>query len=203
MKRKWLIIAAVAAVSGLGGIAQAVPNDPISGNITFAGGAELNTSSAGTATEVTGWTGPGSGGMPVVVSADGSFSGLAGDTASFTSPWFFNSGAVTGLWSVGGFTFNLTTSHIVFQGGSPAVVGVTGVGAVMGNGDAPEAMSWSFSTSNPGAAGSSGLVFSFQSADGTMGQTPPTPGVPDGGTTAMLLGLGIMGLGLVKKHFLA
>ena len=201
MKRKWLIIGAVAAVAcGMGGIAQATP-DPISGNITFAGGVELNTSSAGTATEVLAWTGTGGSGMPVVISADGSFAGTVGDTATFTQPWFFNSGTVTPLWSVGGFTFDLTSSHIVFQGGSPAVVAVNGIGAVMGNGGSPEAMTWSFSVSDPGAEGSGGsLIFSFQAADGAMSSTSA---VPDGGTTAMLLGLGILGLGLVKKQIFA
>jgi VPDSG-CTERM motif len=201
MKRKWLIIGAVAAaVCGMGGVAQAVPDDPISGNITFAGGVELNTSSAGTATEVLAWTGAGGSGLPTVISADGSFASTVGDTATFNSPWFFNSGAVSGLWTVGGFTFDLTSSHIVFQGGSPAVVGVTGIGAVMGNDEAPEAMTWSFSTSDPGAAGAKSLIFSFQVADGTTGGGST---VPDGGTTAMLLGLGILGLGLVKKLILA
>src|SRR5580698_1164886 len=148
MKKKSLVLAAVAvAVCGLAGVAQAVP---ISGDITFAGGVELNTASAGTATEVLAWTGPGGSGLPVVISDDGSFSGVApGTTATFTSPWFFNSGAVASLWSVGGFTFNLTSSKIVFQGGSPAGVLVDGVGAIMGNGLSPEAMSWSFSTSDP------------------------------------------------------
>ena len=195
MKRKWLIIAAVAAVCGIGGIAKAVP---ISGNITFAGGVELNASSAGTATEVLAFTGPGGTGSPTVISADGSFSSIApGSTATFASDWFFNSGAVSSLWSVGGFTFDLTSSHIVFQGGSPAIVGVDGIGAIMGNGESPEAMTWSFSTSDPGAAGVSSLIFSFQVAGGTEAA------VPDGGTTAMLLGLGVLGLGLVKKQILA
>src|ERR1700739_3329444 len=92
MKRKWLIIAAAAAVCGVGGIAQAVS---ISGNITFAGGAELNTSSAGTATEVLAWSGAGGTGSPIVISSDGSFSSITpGATATFASDWFFNSGAV-------------------------------------------------------------------------------------------------------------
>lgn len=200
MKRKWLIIAAVAAVCGMSGIARAVS---ISGDITFAGGIELNTSSAGTATEVLAFTGPGGSGNPTVISSDGSFSGIAaGSTATFASDWFFNSGAVNSLWSVGGFTFDLTSSHIVFQGGSPAIVGVDGIGAVMGNGESPEAMTWSFSTSDPGAAGANGkLIFSFEVAGGTTGGGSAT--VPDGGTTAMLLGLGILGLGLVKKQILA
>jgi len=188
------MVAVAAAVCGVGGIAQAVP---ISGDITFAGGVELDTTSAGTATEVLAWTGVNGEGSPTVISADGSFSALVGDSATFSAPWFFNSGSVADLWSVGGFTFDLTSSHVIFQGGSPAVVAVDGIGAVMGNGESPEAMTWSFSTSDPGAAGISTLVFSFQVASGT------TAAVPDGGTTAMLLGLGVLGLGLVKKQILA
>jgi VPDSG-CTERM motif len=192
MKRNWITMAAVAsAVCGLAGVAQAVP---ISGDITFAGGVTLDTSSAGTATEVLSWTGPGGTGMPVVISDDGSFSSIAGGTsASFASPWHFNSGPLNDLWSVGGFTFDLTSSSIVFQGGSPAGVLVDGIGVISGNGLTAEAVTWSFSTSDPSA----GDVFSFQVADGTTGA------VPDGGTTAMLLGLGVLGLGLLKKQMLA
>lgn len=197
MKRKLLIVAAVAAICGVGGVAQAVSSDPISGDITFAGGVTLNSSSAGSADEVLTWTGPGGTGMPIVISDSGSFSGIAAGTqASFTSPWFFNSTSpVNGLWSVGGFTFDLTSSHIAFQGGSPEGVLVDGIGAVMGNGLAPEAMTWEFATGDPSADG----IFSFQVADGTQGQGE----VPDGGTTAMLLGLGVLGLGLVKKQMFA
>jgi hypothetical protein len=210
MKRKWLmIVAAAAAVCGLAGVAQAVP---ISGNITFVGGVELNSSSAATASEVTAWTGFGGNGSPLVESADGSFSGIApGTAATFSSPWFFNSGAVSGLWSVGGFTFNLTSSHIVNQGttvegGVPiGAATVEGIGAIMGNGQNPEAMTWSFSINDPSAAGAKGQIFSFQVADGTVGSTTTTPpsSVPDGGTTAMMLGLGVLGLGLIKKQMFA
>jgi VPDSG-CTERM motif len=209
MKRKWLImVAAAAAVCGVASVAQAVPTS-ISGNITFVGGVELNTSSAATASEVLAWTGFGGSGSPFVESADGSFSGIApGTSATFSSPWFFNSGAVSGLWSVGGFTFDLTSSHVVYQAttveGGVAIGAATveGIGAIMGNGESPEAMTWSFSINDPGAAGGNGLIFSFQVADGTIGSTPP-PEVPDGGTTAMMLGLGVLGLGLIKKQMLA
>src|SRR3984957_9813805 len=145
MKRTWLKIAMVAAaICGVAGMAQAVP---ITGDITFAGGVQLDTSSAGTATEVLAWTGPGGTGMPVVISDDGSFSGIApGTQVAFTSPWFFNSGAVASLWSVGGFTFDLTSSHIVFQGGKPAGVLVDGIGSVCGNVRESEAMTWGFLT---------------------------------------------------------
>ena len=184
-----------AAVCGVAGMAHAVP---ITGDITFAGGVELDTSSAGTATEVLSWTGPGGTGEPIVISDDGSFSGIApGTEASFTSPWLFNSGAVAALWSVGGFTFDLTESHIVFQGGSPAGVLVDGTGTVSGNGlDATE-MTWSFTTQDPSASGDESSIFSFSAASGTV------TAVPDGGTTAMLLGLGVLALGMLKKQMFA
>lgn len=193
MKNKWITIAAVAAAAFcLEGVANAVP---ISGDITFAGGVDLNTDSAGTATEVTAWTGAGGVGSPVVISADGSFSGItAGSAATFTAPWFFNSGAVASLWSVDGFTFNLTSSSIVFQGGHPAGVLVDGIGTVTGPGLAASPMDWSFSVSDPSASTTYGAIFSFQAAAGS---------VPDGGTTAMLLGMGILGLGLLKRLMLA
>jgi VPDSG-CTERM motif len=198
MKRKWLKMTAIAAaVCGVAGMAQAVP---ISGDITFAGGVQLDTSSAGTATEVLSWTGPGGTGMPIVISDDGSFSGISpGTQVTFASPWFFNSGAVSSLWSVGGFTFDLTSSHIVFQGGSPAGVLVDGTGIVSGNGLDSASMSWSFTTQDPSANGAGSSIFSFSSAAGTTGGGS----VPDGGTTAMLLGLGILGLGLLKKQMFA
>jgi VPDSG-CTERM motif len=192
-----MMAAVAAAVCGVGGIASAVP---ISGTITFIGGADLNTSSAGTASEVLAFTGVGGTGLPVVESAQGSFDSTVGDAVTFASDWSFNSGPVTALWSVGGFTFDLTSSSILFQGGNPSGVLVDGIGAIMGPaGFSPEAMTWSFSTSDPGAAGVDSLIFSFQVADGTIGSSS----VPDGGTTAMLLGLGVLGLGLVKKQMFA
>ncbi|HXB59814.1 MAG TPA: VPDSG-CTERM sorting domain-containing protein [Candidatus Acidoferrales bacterium] len=200
MKNNWVGMAAVAVIAlGVGGIAQAVPID---GSITFAGGVTLNTSSSATATEVLNWSGPGGTGNPIVISDQGSFSGIApGSTAKFASPWFFNSGSVSALFSVGGFTYNLTSSSVVFQGagpnGLPGVL-VDGIGSISGNGLDSEAMEWSFSTSDPSALGVDAAVFSFQVAAGTTGGT-----VPDGGTTAMLLGLGVLGLGVVKKQIFA
>ena len=196
MKKNWLKLASIgAAAFGYIGMAQAAE---ISGNITFAGGVQLDTSSAGTATEVLAWTGPGGTGLPEVISDDGSFSGISpGTQVTFAAPWMFNSGAVSALWSVDGFTFDLASSEIAFQGGSPAGVLVDGVGTVSGDGLESTAMTWSFSTSDPGAEGEDSLIFSFQAASGTE-QT-----VPDGGSTAMLLGLGMLGFATLKKRLFA
>jgi hypothetical protein len=191
MKNKWFKMAAVATVViSLGGIARAVP---ISGDITFVGGVQLNSSSAGTATEVLAWTGEGGVGSPTVLTDDGSFASILANTAvTFTAPWSFNSGPLASLWTVGGFTFNLISSTIFSQGGNPAGVIVDGTGTVSGNGFTPTTLSWSFSASDP-AAGTP-PTFSFQAAAGS---------VPDGGTTVMLLGAGLVALGLCKKIMFA
>lgn len=189
MKCKWLKIgAAVAAVVGLTGMAQA---DQINGDITFTGGVQLNTGSSGTATAVVGWQ------DTVVESSDGDLGSIAAGTAvTFKSPWFFVSGPVIGLWSVGGYTFDLNLSSIQFQGGSPASVSVTGVGTLSGNGFDATTFSWAFTTQDPGAG--SPLVFSFSAAAGSISGGS----VPDGGTTAMLLGGSLLGLGLLKRKLL-
>jgi hypothetical protein len=191
MKNKcFKMTAAVAAAVCIGGIAQAVP---INGDITFVGGAQLNSSSAGTATEVLAWTGSGGVGSPTVLTDDGSFAGIAANTAAtFTAPWSFNSGPLANLWTVGGFTFNLISSSIFSQGGNPAGVIVDGTGTVSGNGFTPTTLSWSFSASDPSAG--TPPTFSFQAAAGS---------VPDGGTTVMLLGAGLLALGLCRKTMFA
>jgi hypothetical protein len=192
MKNTWIkTMAAAVAVLGVAGIAQATP---VTGNITFTGGVQLNSASSGTATEVLDWTGPGGAGNPIVLSASGSFASITpGASATFTSPWNFNSGAVNNFWTVGGFTFDLISSYIAFQGGNPAGVLVDGTGMVSGNSLTSTLISWSFSVSDPSAG--TPPIFSFQAAAGS---------VPDGGTTAAMLGMGILGLSLCgKKLFLA
>ena len=108
---------------------------PVSGNIGFTGAAILNTSSAATATGVTTWI------SPVVNLTSGSFTVIPNTTpVTFTAPWSFNAGA-SPFWSVsfGGqtFTFNLVTSAIQSQGGTPGTTGfvtVQGSGFVSGSG---------------------------------------------------------------------
>jgi hypothetical protein len=137
---------------------------PINGTITFRGGAELNSGSVNTATRVTGWLN-GSGGPPTVVSRSGSFTSVpVGASVAMTAPWIFGSGQPA-LWSVGGFTFNLTTSTITHQG-NDGLLAVSGTGTITGHGFNATPGSWRFSTQNPPANN----VFSF-SASTTA--TPP------------------------------
>ena len=105
-------------------------------------------------------------------------------------PWIFNPSTPTpGLWSVAGFTFDLTSSTIIVQ--NAFVLAITGTGTVSGNGFDDTAMDWAFTTQSAG--GLTHLVFSF-SANG------PAPGVPDGGATVMLLGAALGALGMVRRY---
>src|SRR5262249_10238590 len=90
---------------------------PINGSISIKGGAELTTGSVNTAAQATGWLN-GSGGAPTVVSRSGDFATFVsvGATVTMAAPWNFNSGPLPALWSVGGYTFDLTASSIAQQG---------------------------------------------------------------------------------------
>jgi hypothetical protein len=190
--KKQLLVGLLAL--GMGVAAQAAT---ITGSITFAGTVQLNTGSAGTATQVTSWMGVGGAGLPTVQSSSGSFAGLNGNSVTFAAPWIFNSGTVAvplpgpatpALWSVGGFTFNLATASVFSQGGFPAGVTVTGIGTITGTGG-PVAGTWSFTTQDPGAG--SPAIFSFSAASGAI--------VPDGGSTVALLGLALVGVEALRR----
>ena len=168
--------------------AQAVPQN---GTITIAGGAQLAdanglpVTSVNDATQVTGWLDE-NGAMPTVESVSGSMAAFVsvGATVTFPSTWTFGSGVAV-LWQVGGFTFNLIASNIVFQGGG--FLAVSGTGTVTGHGfNAPG--SWSFTAQDDPANG----VFSFSA--GSL--------VPDGGATVALLGLALAGIEGIRRKFM-
>jgi hypothetical protein len=164
--------------------AQAVP---ITGSITFAGGVHLNNTTVNLASMVTSWLDEG-GNMPTVQSVSGTFASFvtAGQTATFAFPWSFNSGPLAAFWTVGGFTFNLVASHIVFQGGG--FVSVSGQGTVTGNGFDATGIYWNFSAQDPGSDG----VFSFSGANQT----------PDDGATVALLGVALAGIEGIRRKLL-
>lgn len=199
MKNSSKTILAVLAIGLLstGVFCQQAQAAPINGNITFAGSVELDTSSAATATGVilNGWHGGSTtpiAGAPQVQSVDGDFATFVtvGDGTAFASPWSFNSGAVPNFWSVGGFTFDLISSAITSQGGTPGSTGfvfVTGTGTASGNGFDPTPGVWRFSTQDPPAGSPPEFSFSASTA------------VPEGSTVA-LFGMGM--IGLIGRHLL-
>jgi hypothetical protein len=185
MKIKNLAILA-GAIIATGFAVQQTQANAIVGDITFDGGVHLNTGSVNTATKVTSWV------TPVILSADGDFTpfvtvGTVGDAVSIVQPWIFASGAIPDFWSVDGFTFNLTSSAVVFQGYGGLYVDGTGV--ISGNDYSATPGTWTFTASNPGAG--SPPVFSFQAANGF---------VPDGGLTVALLGGALAAMTLIRRR---
>ena len=154
----------------------------ITGNIAFAGGAQTDSATANGSTMVVAWN------NVKVTSDSGSFSTVAiNSLVSLASPWSFNSGAINSFWNVGGFTFNMTSSAIGVNSGG--FLGVNIVGTVSGNGFMPTAMSGSFTIQDP-AGNASTKEFS-----GSLSFNS----VPDGGTTALLLGAAMSGIALIRR----
>ena len=160
----------------------------IGSDLNILGAVTLDTSSVATATKVTGWESPTAflhGGRDLA-----SINGAASIT--FTAPWSLNSGPVTNFFSVGGFTFDLSYSVVDIRygpaewGGGGQLV-VTGLGKISGNGYEPTRMS---------------IVAHIAIAPGLS--DPPTvavfANVPEGGATALLLGLGLLATVLAARR---
>jgi len=174
------IVAAVASV-GLLSSAQATP---ITGMLNIGGFATFNTNSLLTAGSAT-FTNPHVEGMNT-----GTFAGFAINTPIVMASYTFDPSTMTsGLWSVNGFTFNLTSSHVDFR--SASVLAVSGVGIITGPAgfDATPG-EWEFTSQ--AAGGHRGMSFSFSAN---------TAAVPDGGMTLALLGAGLVGLAVFRAKF--
>jgi hypothetical protein len=188
MKKSRFVLALLTAAVFLTGFAvQKADAVMLNGAITIAGGAIFDTDSLATATRVNTWQ------DVSVMSRDGDFTSFVnpGDAVTMGSPWIFSPSTPTpGLWSVGGFTYDLMSATVVLQNSDFLLV--QGTGMISGNGFDPTMGTWNFTSQSPDANG----VFSFSASD-------DFGGVPDGGTTAALLGVGLISLGLVRRKLLA
>ena len=161
----------------------------INGRIDFAGSAMFDESALQNVTQVLDWNdvfghGPNLSNVAVVT---GSYVGLVnqGDQAMM-SPWTFTM-ATPGLWSVDGFTFNLTSATVVMQ--TATFLDIRGVGTVSGNGFEDTTVRWAFSVQNAG--GGSGDFFSFSANTASV--------VPDGGSAVALLGISLVAIEFVRR----
>lgn len=150
MKHSQFISCGVIAFALTLGSARA---DQINGAITISGGAVMDSNVLNTATRVDEWI------NPSIRSVSGDFDTFIDplDAASMTAPWHFNAG-LPALWSVGGFTFDLLSSAVVFQDSGFLVV--QGPGVAYGNGFEPTEGIFTFTTQEPDALG----VFSFSAS---------------------------------------
>lgn len=185
MKNNWIVLAA--AVVGMATASlQAVP---ITGSIGFTGTYTQNGGTAGnlsTAVSMTINT------FAIGVATDD----LAGAIpVSFASPIGVNGNppSLVGgqLWSVnvGGtiYTFDVTTLTQTFT--SATQINLEGSGIMKNGVDEDTAGTWQLGFGKTGAA------FTWQSTSATN--------IPDGGTTVMLLGAALSGLGLIRRKLVA
>jgi hypothetical protein len=190
MKRIKTLLAVAAATAFTLGSAFAAQ---ITGDIDFAGQAFFDTNSLATATQVTNFrSSDGTNNSADVTQANGDFSAIAtGTKASFPNAYTFNPSSPTSpLWTVGGFTFNLTSSTVEFQ--SSKALFITGTGFLTGNGFDETPGVWAFSSQQ--ADGSNQDSFSFSA------NTAAQPGqVPDGGSTVALLGAALVGVAAIRR----
>src|SRR3954470_17702486 len=131
MKKLKITLAALAATLMTCAFVPQADAALIDGAITFSGGATYDTMSLATATRVNNFS------DVTVQSRDGDFSSIAvGTSVTMGSPWIFSPSTPTpGLWTVGGFTYDLTSATVVFQ--SADFLSITGTGTISGNGFDP------------------------------------------------------------------
>jgi hypothetical protein len=184
MKLYRILLAIIAAVASVGLLSSAQAT-PITGMLNIGGTATFNTTSLLTASSAT------FNNAHVEDLNSGDFVGIAINTPVVMTSYTFDPSTMTnGLWSVGGFTFNLITSSVDFR--STTFLSVSGTGIITGPGFDPTPGEWAFSSQ--AAGGHTGATFSF-SANTAAGA------VPDGGMTLALLGAGLMGLAAFRARF--
>jgi hypothetical protein len=162
----------------------------INGTIDFAGSVMFDSSHLDNATQVMLWRDVfGNLGFSNVAATEGDFSFIPlGTQATMGTPWIFNpSTATPGLWSVGGFTFNLMHATVVDQ--TATFLNITGTGIVTGPAGFEDTFTrWAFTVQN---AGGTHDFFSFSANSAT--------GVPDGGSAVALLGIGLGVIEFIRR----
>ena len=167
----------------------------IHGRLDLAGSVQFDSSALQNVTQVVEWRDIfGNAGFSNVAAFNGSYTGFVnlGDQATMATPWIFNpSTATPSLWSVDGFTFDLTSATIVTQ--NATFLNITGVGTVSGNGFDATPARWAFTVQNAG--GGTGDFFSFSANTASI--------VPDGGSAVALLGISLGAIEFIRRKLRA
>ncbi len=171
--------------------------DTISGTIQFSGGAQLDNSNLGLATQFVSIFGPGGlGSNPAVLAGTetGNYTGIANGTPAVFTPFNFATppvGGVIPLWTltVGGivYSFDATSVQLVFHDSTFLDIGGQGVAHITGMQDTVG--TWSIT--DTGAVGAT-PVFTFGAA--TQVGSPTVP-VPDESSTLALLSFVLVPIG--------
>ena len=169
----------------------------INGRLDLAGSVMFDSSALQNVTQVLEWRDVfGNAGFSNVAGVTGTYATFGGGIplgtqATMAIPWTFlpPPGGQPGLWTVGGFTFDLTSATILTQ--NSRFLNISGVGTVSGNGFDATLAHWAFTVQNAG--GGTGDFFSF-SANTASGN-----GVPDGGSAVALLGISLVAIEFVRR----
>jgi hypothetical protein len=186
--RKTVLAVLAIGLLGCGLFSQRAQAVPINGYINFTGGVRFDTNSLATATRVKRWNHS----IVLGTATTGDFAAhtFNHENVTMTGNWTFNSGFHPALWSVGGFTFDLTSSTILHQ--DAFFLHVTGVGIVSGNGFTPTQGVWDFTVTK--SDGRTTTNFGFQAQTTT---------VPDGGSAVALLGIALVGVEALRRKLKA
>jgi len=184
MKLHKILLAIVAAAAGVGLLSSAQAT-PITGMLNIGGTATFDTTSLATAHSAT------FSDALVLGGNSGDFASFAVGTPVVMASYTFDPSTITnGLWSVNGFTFNLTASLVQLPR-SATFLSITGTGTITGPpGFDPTPGVWAFTSQNAGGRAHSTFSFSAN-----------TEAVPDAGMTMTLLGTGLMGLAAFRAKF--
>jgi hypothetical protein len=154
--------------------------------LNIAGTANFNTNSLMTASSAT------FSDVIVLGGSTGDFAGFAVGTPVVMASYTFDPSTMTnGLWSVNGFTFNLTSSVVSTRNKFTLTVMGTGIITGPAGFDATPGV-WAFTSQNAGGHPHDTFSFSANTEAGA---------VPDGGITLALLGAGLMGLAAFRAKF--
>jgi hypothetical protein len=164
--------------------AQAIP---ITGAIGFTGSASYNSTSLATATAFTGFNAAVLGG-----SQSGSYASVPALTASSWTPFVFTTSSVTPLWTfaIGStlYSFDATSVTVDYQDALYLNLRGSGVARITGLDDTVG--TWSITS----VGGTSTFTFGAESV------SEGSASVPDGGTSAAMLGLALAGLARFRKR---
>ena len=186
MKSIKTLLAGLVAIVAAAGFAISAQATPITGMLNIGGTAKFNTHSLLTAKSAT------FSDELVLGGNTGTFAGFAVGTHVVMASYTFDPSTITsGLWSVNGFTFNLTASTVVMR--SATFLSVSGTGIITGPAgfDATPGV-WAFTSQNAGGHPQDTFSFSANTAGGA---------VPDSGMTVALLGAGLIGIAAFRAKF--
>ncbi len=192
------ILGALLVSVAAGSLAKA---NSIDGTLVFSGGATINSATANTATGVNAWQL-----MPTtLVSEDGTFTSLGSPLpdATILAPWTFGTPVsptvFTDFITIGSFSFDLTSSWIESQGDGS--VTVDGTGWIHESSFDTTAATVSFTFTDPITPAVIGHIHQQTVVLSRMDHfTGTVTALPDGGTTAVLLGGALLGLALVSRR---